>query len=87
MSFEDKELNIYTKVTVSELADEIVAMGDDKDILMFILEIDKRVSDHDFSMDLLISLIKNIEIENGDRIKIRNALMKSQVKEGKQCIL
>jgi len=89
MAFEDKELEIVTKVSISNLIDEIVAMKSDQDILTFMLKIDELLEDHDFSMYLIISLITNMsgEFKNGDRIKIRNALTEHNVKEGKQCSL
>jgi hypothetical protein len=89
MGFEDKEIEIITKVSIGDLIDNIVEMKSEQDILIFMLKIDNQLEDHDFSMDLIISLIENMsgEFKKGDTIKIRNAVMTAQVKEGKQCSL
>jgi hypothetical protein len=85
MVFEDKELEISIRISNGNLIDSILEL-DDSEILEFVIKMDEQLSDHKFTMDLIISLIKNMsdEFKNGDLIKIRSALTDSKLKEGKQ---
>lgn len=88
MVFEDKELELNTKISIGYLLDDICTMND-ANILEFIVKLDKQVAEHDFTMDLIISLIDGMsgEFKSGDLIKIRSALTNIKIKEGTQCSL
>jgi hypothetical protein len=88
MSFRDKELDINQKITIGDIIDNVCEMSN-IDVFKFIVEIDERIEEHDFTMDLIIHLIKSMSVvfKSGDLIKIRSALTSVKINEGKQCSL
>jgi hypothetical protein len=85
MSFIDKEIKMNCTVTIYMVLDALLYGSFSRDdIKDFIIELDRRVEDLDFSIDLIITLIKEVspDCEISDFNKIRNAI-KNIIKEGR----
>ena len=56
---------VDTEIDLDDLAEEVVSQSTHDEIMAFIMEIDERVADYDFSVKLRDRLIELIEHEDG----------------------
>ena len=64
----NKTVEVLNDLDLGDLADDLERQLSHEDINDFILELDSKLEDMDFSKDLIISLLESIDL-NGDEIR------------------
>jgi len=61
-------VEVLNELNLEDLAEDLIRQLNHKDIKDFILDLDSKLEDLDFSKNLIISLIESIDL-NGDEIR------------------
>ena len=75
-------IEVFNDIDLEDLAEDLTRQLSHEDIKDFILNLDLKAEDLDFSKDLIISLIESIDL-NGDEIRKIKDIMGWDDKNGK----